>query len=156
MRVRSRPCVVARSRIRANELQRIHPERCRALRCTQRSKDYSAETTSMSPTITPRFHSFNYIGSYRTLNKLAGECTVTWLWPTDFTLSWILKCKRRNASMSCQDLSHYFRADVSTEFLAIAKFVECFANLTLSRLTSSINKKWSAGLPSIQITPCQG
>lgn len=57
----------------------------------------------------------------------------------DFTLTHrfhtfldFLKCTRKKkVSMSWQDLSHYFGTDVSTGFLAIAKFVECFAHLML-------------------------
>lgn len=57
----------------------------------------------------------------------------------DFTLTHrfhtfldFLKCTRKKTpSMSWHDLSHYFGTDVSTGFLAIAKFVECFAHLML-------------------------
>lgn len=103
---------------------------------TQRLKDYFTDTKSKSPTITHRFHSFNFTGSYGTLNGLDAEWTVTSLWPTDFTLSWIfLKVHKEEKKLLLTRFITLFRG-----FLAIAKFVECFARLMLSCLTSSINK----------------
>lgn len=107
--------------------KKIHTERCWVSLWTQRLKDYFTDTKSKSPTITHRFHSFNFTGSYGTLNGLDAEWTVTSLWPTDFTLSWIfLKVHKEEKKLLLTRFITLFRG-----FLAIAKFVECFARLML-------------------------
>lgn len=76
-----------------------------------------------------------------------GDFTLTHRFHT--FLNFFLKCTGKKKKSLLTRFITLFRG-----FLAITKFVECFAHLMLSCLTSSINKKWSVGLLSFQITPC--